>query len=56
MLNVSSKPFMLIAFMLNVASKPGMLNVIKLNVVMLSAIMLNVVARGKGAFLQREAL
>ncbi len=56
MLNVASKPFMLIAFMLNVASKPGMLSVITLNVVMLSAIMLNVVAPGKGAFLQREAL
>ncbi len=56
MLNVASKPFMLIAFMLNVASMPGMLSVITLNVVMLSAIMLNVVARGKGSFLQIEAL
>ncbi len=56
MLNVASKPFMLIAFMLKFASKPHMLGVIMVNVVMLSAIMLNVVAPGKGAFLQREVL
>jgi hypothetical protein len=56
MLNVASKPFMLIEFILKFASKPRMLGVITVNVVMLSAIMLNVVAPGKGAFLQREAL